>query len=347
VSAQEDARSAVRPLRISSLRICTRMTVYYGLGTPARERYEKERRVLFSGHRIGHDYLTMMASPAHEEPRLIWVASGPDEWVIPRSLLAEREEDATIWAEVPVQWEFGVGHIDAFLPGTGTALEILSSASASGQMVHSKLLQLTLYILNYPAAERGELLIVDPRDYSEERVIIETSDRKFAALREEALDRVEQLHRWRSTGELPPRVCRHPRDSETWWCRVSETCFADWEEPIIPLVADEDAAAVLARKWVELKEREADPKAKIEALIEDRKAVEEELATLVAPGVSIAREFRINRSPRSRRNFKMKLAELDSRFPDELLSEFSSESSWDVYTIDRVGTEDFGEDPPF
>lgn len=336
----------MKPLRISSLRTCPRMTAYYALETPARARRPAEERILFSGHRIGRDRLLILA-----EARSLRVWDDADQhWWIPPELRAPSREEAGIIAEKQVTWELGIGHEDAYLPADGgSVLEILSSSSASASMAHSKLLQLVLYMhYDQDEPQAGALLIVDPRDYSDETIVVARGSARFRALEEEALARVEEIRAWRSSGELPARVCRTPHDSETWWCRVVETCFEGWEEPApaeeLPAEVVEEAAE-LAERWNLLKLREQEPAARLKSLQEERKGVESELANLAPAGESAARGWRINRSVRHKDTFKLKLAEEDSRIPLELLGEFTRRTEFSVWTIE--GAPDPGEEAPF
>jgi hypothetical protein len=308
----------IKPLRISSLRSCPRMAAYEGMGTPGREPYDRERRILFSGHRIGRDYLDML----------------------------EEGAGIPIIREKKVEWEYGIGHEDGFIPSTGTVLEILSSASPDG-MMRSKLLQLVLYMEHDEEATNGALLMVDPRDYTETRVIIMKGDERYQELLGEARARIEQIRAWRETGELPARVCGSPKDGQAWFCRHTETCVADWVPEDVPAYDGDAAEKVLelTQRWHSLKLQEVTHKTAASDVEAERKQIERELGTLLPPGERKVGPYVVKRSPRHRQNFALKRAQMDSRIPIDLLDEFTSESHWDVYSVEAVGGADWGDTP--
>lgn len=312
---------AVPSMRMSTIRDCPRRAIAEATGQPARELYDREHRIMYSGKVIGQSWLDM------------WQESHPGETVI---------------REKKVAHEFGVGHEDGFIVSSGTVLEILSSAHASSAMVHSKLLQLTLYIEHDPDATGGVLLIVDPRDYSDERVILVKGTDKYVTLVEEAMTRMAQVREWSTTGELPDRVCSKPSEARSHFCRSAEWCFEGWEPPAHEEITDETVHELVARDY-HAREKEREVKATLKVIEEERKQIEAELADHVDAGEWQVSGYVVKRSDRTRRSFKLALAEEDSRIPGDLLDEFTNVSNYTVWTIDQAlaatGDVDYGDVP--
>lgn len=308
-------------MRLSSVRTCPRKAVYEVTDAPAREMYDKEKRILWSGRRIGTDYLDML----------------------------EAGNGVTIERELKIPWPLGVGHADGWMPEARTLLEVLSSAHASNDMVASKLLQLVSYMRYWPAAHVGALLIVDPRDYSEERVIVRRGTPQWDTLAEQAADRVDQVLRWKERGILPDRVCAKPADARSHFCRHAEHCFEGWEQPVPdPIGGEETQQLVIRLDHVKAKKRELDATKKV--LETEQKEIQAALEAEVPPGEWMIGGYKVKRSPRVRSSFKLPLAEKDSRFPGELLAEFTTTSRYDVWTTERTQAAadlDFGSEAPW
>ena len=150
------AATAKPLLRASSLRDCPRKAVFEAIGAPARERTPKEDGTLWRGKSIGRDYTIFLATQMATK---IYVESGAHHWV-PPELRAKSIDTAGVIAEQRIRWPAGVGHCDAFIPETRTVVEVLSSAHASEEMRHSKLLQAVIYTEHHPQAENCALVIV-------------------------------------------------------------------------------------------------------------------------------------------------------------------------------------------
>lgn len=311
-------------MRLSTIRDCPRHAVYEAIGAPAREVYDRETRIMWSGRRIGQDYLDM------------WCEAHPGEELI---------------REKKVPHPFGVGHEDAFIVSTGTVLEILSSAHASTEMVHSKLLQLVLYMTYDEAAVNGALLIVDPRDYSDERVIVVKGGDKWDELAAEAQERMEAVREWTTSGTLPGRVCARPENARGHFCRHAEFCFEGWMSDPVQALNDPDVHELAVRlAHVKAKRREIGSTDK--TLEAEQKEIQSSLAEVVEPGEWRVGRVQLKRSPRSKPTFKLALAREDSRLPAELLEEFTSTSVFDVWDAQIVADEanadfevDFGDTP--
>lgn len=316
-----------RPLlRASSVRDCPRKAVYEATGAPARERYDSEERILFRGRRIGRDY---------------------------GDLLAEKYGETALERERKIVWALGVGHADLYLKQTRTIIEVLSSAFASTQMVDSKLLQLVLYIEHDPEADNGVLVIVNPSDFGEDRIIVSPRSDKYQALVEEMQARLAELTEWDATGKLPDRVCRKPADARSHFCLHADHCFEGWEPPEPPDLDGE--AAELAAAWVDAKERERAGSLAAAEAAATRKELEQQLAELAPVGVSQAGPFAVVRTHVARRpTFQWERAELAGVFsPEAYLGYFKAGSEYDTWKIERrtpefldeVLAEDWGDVP--
>jgi hypothetical protein len=299
------AAAIPKPLRWSSVRSCPRKAVYEALDAPARDHSDREQRIMFRGRRLGRDYA---------------------DW------LAAKHGEGNIERERPVKWPLGTGHIDVYLRETRTAIEVLSSAHASDAMVRSKLVQLAGYMAYDGEVENGALVILDPSDFSEQRVIVAKDSDVYGGLLDEVAERVGQVVLWRDYGTMPDRVCRKPQDGRGHFCRYIDTCFQDWEPPELPQVSTREAAT-LAASLHSTKTARRELAARDKLLDAEQRIIQAELAELVEPGDWNVGGYEVRRSPRTRQSFRLALARNDSRFPDTLLDEFTSVSAYEVWDV--------------
>lgn len=310
-------------LRWSSVRDCPRKSVYEAVDAPARERYDREERILFRGRRLGRDYADMLAAKYGE---------------------------TNIERERKVVWPLGVGHMDVFLPETRTAVEILSSAHASETYTRSKLLQLVGYVEHDPDAENGVLVILNPSDYSGERVVIVPSSRLYQELVEEMHARIAEVVAWRDSGEVPGRVCSKPGDARGHFCLYAEHCFEGWTAPPLEeLAADETLVAAVA-EFAEVKRLEQQIGGDVKALEKRRKDAQAviEAADLPAGDVQIG-GYKVTRTPVARKaTFDWDKAEAAGRFaPDAFPEFFKPGASYSTFKAEKVAAEDWGDEAPW
>ena len=345
-------------LRWSSVRDCPRKAVLEATGAPARDRTDAEERWLYRGKSIGRDYIVWLAAKYGK----VYVASG-DNWWVPPHLRADTADKAAILAELPIEWELGVGHMDGYLKETSTALEFLSSAHASDAMIRSKLLQLTGYARHYPPATNACLIVLDPSSLQEDRYPVAFDTEAFRHLLEECEERIEQVMAWNATGGLPPRVCGKPGDAWGHFCRVAETCFEGWEAPE-PVALTQDPEAVhVATLLHAAKQEERAAKATLAEAETYRKKLENELADQPAMGLALGalkegvrvgpfhvKRTYVQRSP----SLDVKKARLAGAINDEALAEYMKPGAayWTT-TIERVEldarppAEGFGDEAPW
>lgn len=241
--------TASRPLlRWSSVRDCGRKAIFEATGAPARERTDKEERILFRGKRIGRDYgeiLSLKHNTRDDHRKFIRVRNRSEESG------GGYYGAGKVWCEKKVVWDLGVGHMDIWLPQTATAVEVLSSAHASAAMIHSKKLQLVGYMEHDPETRNGVVVVLDPNDMDETRYVVSKHSEEYAALVDEMLARIRQVQAWDADGNLPPRVCSKPSDARGHFCVYAETCFEGWAAPERPKVVTE-SVVVLARQLYEV-----------------------------------------------------------------------------------------------
>lgn len=316
-------------LRWSSVKDCPRKAVYGATGAPARDRSDREERILYRGRSLGRDY---------------------------GDFLASRDGADNVLREVQVEWEMGVGHIDLFHVPTATAIEVLSSAHASDQMIRSKLLQLVGYMEHYPAAAGGLLVVLNPSDFSEERFPVARGTDAYQALVDDMRDRVAQLETWRDTGELPARECRKPSDSIGLFCLHADHCFEGWEQPPPDAVLDGEAAIAVATQVAALKTSEREAKEAYEARVDARKEAEDDLAEYIgAGGTYLVGPWTVVRTDVHRRpTLDVRKAELAGVLNVDALAEFmkagAEYSTWKVTRSEFPApgeAPDFGEEAPF
>lgn len=283
----------VPPMHASLVRECPRRSIYQATGAPERERYDREERILFRGQSLGRDYAIYLAKAWGAR---IYVASGdPLEW--PARWLTEERDEAGLIVELEIPWVFGIGHADILIPDTKSIVEVLSSAHASDQMINAKLLQLVLY-MEYGvglAPGPGCLVIVNPSDFTEEKWVLKRGTREYRELAAQALDRVEQVKAWSSTGVMPERVCARPADAIGHFCTHAAHCFEGWQaEP-----ADEisDPATIAAATGVyQAKQNERHGKELADSAELERRSQERLLAASIAePGKVRVGPFQVNR----------------------------------------------------
>lgn len=321
------ATATAPSLRLSSVtNACPRKAVYEATDAPARERTDREERLLFRGKRLGRDYADM---------------------------LAHKYGEKNIERERKIQWPLGVGHADIYLPETRTIIEVLSSAHAGEQMLHGKLLQLVAYIEHDPDATSGALVVLNPADYTEDRTILHPDSPQYKALVAEMRVRVEQVIRWRDTGTLPMRVCQKPSDAIGRFCLHAAHCFEGWEPPPLEqIAADETLVAAVETFAAEKAEQAAlersaraheERKKEAQVIIE---AAELPAGTDVQIGAYRVRRTHVNRKP----TFEWEKAEMAGLFEPGLYGDYfkpgSSYSTFKAERVDLVDADmDYGEVP--
>jgi hypothetical protein len=319
-------------LRWSSVRDCPRKAIYEATNAPHRDRTLKEERQLARGRSVGHEYLVAIA---HESKRLVHVATGPDFMLPYPHLRAETEDDAEILAELPVRWELGVGHADAYIRETDTVIEVLSSQSPTAEMIHSKLLQGAGYARALDATSVC-LAIVDPATLDDDRVIVTQSSDRWAELMAEVDERIAQVLAWRDRDELPARVCSKPGDSFGHFCQYAGHCFEGWEPKFAEELQSEEAQQLAIRlAHVKAKRRELSSSDK--TLEAEQKLIQADLEGFVPGGEWQVGGYLVKRSDRTRSSFKLTLAEQDGRFPDDLLAQFTTRTHFTVWDVEKTG----------
>jgi hypothetical protein len=321
------AKATTPMLRWSSVRACPRKAVYEATGSPARERTDREERILFRGKSIGRDYASFLA--------------------------AKHGADA-IQAERKVQWPLGIGHIDVYLKQTKTAIEVLSSAHASDDMVQSKLLQLTGYIEHDPYVENGVLVVLNPSDFWEERYIVNTETEAYAELVAEMHARIDKVLAWRDTGEIPARVCGKPSDAWGHFCLHAEHCFEGWTKPEI--VPNEDPLVhELSINLYRAKQDEHAAKERVTEHEEKRKAIQAQLAEHLEEGEHEIGSLTIKRTVVNRKpTLDLKKALLAGAVtPDALEPYMKDGATYSTWYVDRHGDAplvipgEFGDEAPW
>lgn len=314
-------------LRWSSARDCGRKAIYEATGAPARERTDKEDRILFRGKRLGRDYA---------------------------DLLAMKHGEDGIERERKIVWELGIGHADVWIRETRTLVEVLSSAHASEEMRHSKLLQLVGYLEHDPEADNGVLVVLNPSDYTEDRTVVSTRSAAYQALVEEMRDRIAQLQAWDANGAMPERVCSKPADARSHFCLHAEHCFEGWERPALERVAADETLVQAAIDFHAAKTARADLARQdrvFEQQQKDAQAILEgaELPPKVAVQVG---PMKVTRTSVHRRGvFDWQKAELAGVFEAGLYGDFfkpgAAYSTFKTERVDHSGDEFDGEDLPF
>lgn len=317
-------------VRWSSARVCARKAVYEAQDAPAREETDRERRWLYRGKSIGRDYAIFVATANNV---LIHAASGQDYW-IPPNLKAESAGEAGVLAEKPVRWELGVGHADMFIVETGTTVEVLSSAHGDSQ-VESKLLQLALYVDRDPDAKNGVLVVLNPSDFSEDRLIVNPDSGRFKELVAEANERVAQVQAGLA-GDLPGRVCRRYTDSYGRFCRHADHCFDGYETPALPMV-DDPVTQDLAVRLYELRKQEREATGTAKVVESERREVEQRLGDLLDPGEHLVGPIKVTRTVvQPRPSFDVRAAELAGYpVPDDFVKLVGGHERW---RVDRVAS---------
>jgi hypothetical protein len=314
-------------LRWSSVRACPRKAIYEASTAPARERTDREERILFRGKSLGRDYASFLRAK-----------HGKDK------IVAERK----------VVWPLGIGHIDVYLPATKTAIEVLSSAHATDEMTTSKLLQLVGYMEFDPEVTNGVLIVLNPSDFWEERFLVSKDTNAYKELAAEAHARVAQVLAWRDTGELPERVCGKPGDAFGKFCLHADHCFEGWTKP--ELVPNEDPLVhELSIALYRAKQDEHARKERVTEAEERRKAIQSQLAEHLEEGEHEIGSLTIKRSVTTRKpTLDLKKARLAGAVDDELIQPFMKDgATYSTWFIDRHGDAplivpgEFGDEAPW
>jgi hypothetical protein len=323
-------------LRWSSVRDCSRKAVYEATHAPARERYDREERILFRGRSLGREYA---------------------------SFLAQKYGAQNVLTEVKVEWPLGVGHMDVYLVPTRTAVEVLSSAHASEQMIHSKLLQLTGYMEHASMpVDSGALVILNPSDFTDEILPVAKTSKTYAGLVEEMHDRIAQVQAWADTGTIPDRTCQKPSEARGHFCLYAEHCFEGWEAPAPAAVFDDDEAREYTAAYYRAKQDETAAKQTYDSLVTYRKEVEELVAAMFDTAGLAGQKVKARSGPLELAQIvvgdhqelslkKARLAGVWTDAHDELFQDFlAMRGGHTRYQVDRVSdepVEDFGAEAPW
>ena len=292
---------------------------------PRRERTDREERILWRGKSLGRDYTDYLRRVHGAE---------------------------NVLAEVKITWPLGVGHMDAFIVPTKTAVEVVSSKHATDNVRWSKLLQLCGYMEHADfEIDSGLLVVVDPSDFTDERFSLAKTSRAYRALVGEMRDRVAQVQAWAGDGAIPARVCARPSDSFAHFCLFADHCFQGWEPPELPELESEETRTLVAALY-RLKQREHEARQEIGVLASERKLVEQELEERVPVGKHRVGPLEVHRSRVVRKpTFQWEKAEMAGVFQPDLYAEFfRAGAEYDVWRVDRNGdmplpAEDYGEVP--
>jgi hypothetical protein len=328
----EGGTQTTQSLRWSSVRDCGRKAVYEVTGAPARNRTLKEERQLFRGKTVGQAFVVALA---HENRWKVFVDSGPDYMLPYPELHCDSRDDADVIAELKVQWELGVGHADLYVKQTDTILEVLSSQSASVEMIHSKVLQAYGYARAIDAQSIA-LAVVDPATLEEDRVIVTASSPQWDDLAVECDERVAQVVAWRDSGTIPARVCGRPSESWGHFCQYAAHCFEDWQADPVEQIESEEAQQ-LAIRLAHVKAKRREITSSDNLLEAEQKDIQEQLADLVPAGEWQVGGYLVKRSDRTRSNFKLSVAVEDSRLPRDVLDEFTTVSRYTVWEVAKTG----------
>lgn len=311
-------------MRWSSARVCARKAIYEATGAPARDRTDREERILFRGKSLGTDYA---------------------DW------LERQHGAASVEREVAVQWEFGTGHIDIVLhtPDGPACIEVLSSAHATDRVRDSKLRQLVGYMRHYPGADTGALVILNPSDFSEDRVVIHRHSALWNELEADVHRIVDRLDLWAKTGDMPDRVCPRPKSGEAWMCPHAAHCFDGWEPPDTDVIDRPDVVEWAAR-WETVKRAEREAASIVKRLEDERKTIEAEADDLDIPAgehhagpYTIKRTHVVRQPTVDAKKVKAALAHV----PDDWWKPGSEYDRWAIERADTTAPVDYGDDAPF
>jgi len=257
-------------VRLSQLAKCSRMAAYGALGTLTDELPYDPEESWFRGK-------------VYEAVAALRAGS---EWG------TEYDGQPNIERQRVVPWPLGEGHADVFVRSERLLIECKSSVSDSDIPLVDGMRQLQLYVHFDPEAVAGELWFFDPRKgaFKPLRIRAEAMD---VATAERLVDNVRQAM---DGGDLPPRVCSHPKMGPEHLCPFVETCFDGWVEPVARIERDaESEVEALAMEWLDLKLRETEKLTNAKGYHERRKEVEERLRALVPAGKSEVEGYTLNR----------------------------------------------------
>jgi hypothetical protein len=257
-------------VRLSQMAKCRRMAAYGALGTLEDDRLYDPEESFFRGKVF--------------------------EAVAAERLAAEygREFDGApnVERQVRIPWPLGEGHADAYVRSERLGVECKSSTSDSDIPLVDGMIQAALYFYFHPDAKRWELWYFDPRKgiFKPMRVAVERPDADQVAVW------VEEVRVAQEGGDLPPRVCSHPKMAPDHFCPFVGECFSTWSEPVEHLERDDESKAEdLAMQWLELKNEEGEHATQAKHLQSQRKELEERLRELVPVGKTEAGDVRITR----------------------------------------------------
>ena len=167
----------------------------------------------------------------------------------------EHDGQPNIQRQVAIDWPLGEGHADVYVRSARLLVECKSSVSDSDVPLVDGMRQAGLYFYFHPEAEQCELWYFDPRKgiFKPMRVQVERPA-------QEDVDRwVAEVKTATEGGELPPRVCSHPKMAPDHLCSFVGECFATWAEPVNQVQMREVQTEVddLSSEWLEPKARRA------------------------------------------------------------------------------------------
>lgn len=301
---------------------------------------------MYRGRSLGRDYVVFLATASG---KTIHVDSGPDYWV-PPELRAPSRVAAGIIAELRIEWPLGIGHADAFIVETGTIVEVLSSAHASEEMTHSKLLQAAGYMAHYEPAKNLALIVLNPSDFSEEKIVVAPGSRRYTDLMDEVDARLITLDAWRRDDTIPNRVCRKPSEARGRFCLHAEFCFQDWEPtPVEELAAAPDVVEAV-QTFATVKAHRARLASEDRALETQQKEAQAVLEQAELPADVLVAGYHVTRTDVQRKpTFQWENAEGAGVFnPDAYPEFFKAGAAYSTFKVEETAdaeTPDYGEVP--
>jgi hypothetical protein len=294
--------------RWSSACKCPRKAVYEKRGAPARERSERENRILHRGKLFGRFVAEQFA-----------LKFGDD------AVEFERE----------VSWPGGTLHTDVFVIPEKASFEVKSTTSPASAL-EDAIIQNAGEQHFDPECEMGGVILVDPVDLDEVvRPVVLNPD-----LIAHVEGIAEQVVSAEANGTLPDRVCSKPADAMGKLCPFAEKCFSD--EPAwapTPAIEIEGDVARLATELYLVQRRRKSTEGQAGTLKDEERLLQDELRELLEPNIEhVAPGLKVKRTVSSKTTFNGISAGIEAGHLDpDLLAPYRKTSETDTIKVSATG----------
>lgn len=294
-------------------------------------------------------------APLPPETQEYWFRGNVFEEIVVRQIIAKHgRENVERQVVIPIPG-IGEGHADAYLKPERTLIEVKSTVAPfpNSPIFERGVKQLKLYIHHHPEAEQGVLYMLNPNRMTPAdlyTVRLSDEDREQIEFERDMIVNGVHLGSGGPQHGSPYRPCTKPAQARGRMCPFAHVCFDGWEPPDTAEVTDPAALDAASRLYA-IKEEQRMHKAAIDALEEEKRVAEGELAELLDVGDTVVGPYQVKRTHVVRQpTFSVKAYEAAGLSLEPLAEFFRPGSEYDVFRVakaETAGDIDYGLEAPF